>query len=280
MGDQLKAQVAGRIGLRTRILPIALAILIVATAGAITTSSYLFIERLTQAQQSRAEAIAKGLHTHLQRLLSLGIGLNQLQGFEVQCREAVENNAGLSQAMVILPDGQILFHNQPNRMAGNRISDAMAEEIARDQNHFKDEPSNTYFALLPIDDGSGAVGFPFSLVSSQRNRLLGRIEEHEQSLSQAKDLAIAANRAKSAFLANMSHELRTPMNAIMGFTDLAARKTREDHTRAYLERMCTAGKNLLAIINDVLDLSRIEAVRLTLDIKPMNIKAVIDYSLH
>lgn len=152
MGDQLKAQLAGHIGLRTRILLIALAILIVATAGAITTSSYLFIERLTQAQQSRAEAIAKGLHTHLQRLLSLGIGLTQLQGFEVQCREAVENNEGLSQAMVILPDGQILFHNEPNRMAGNRISDTMVEEIARHQNHFKDEPSNTYFALLPIDD--------------------------------------------------------------------------------------------------------------------------------
>ena len=111
------------------------------------------------------------------------------------------------------------------------------------------------------------------------NRLLGRIEEHEQSLSQAKDLAIAANRAKSAFLANMSHELRTPMNAIMGFTDLAARKTREDHTRNYLERMRTAEKNLLTIINDVLDLSRIEAERLTLDIKPMNVKGVIDSQL-
>ena len=353
MGDQLTTCGAGGIGLRARILMIALAILIVATSGAISTSSYLFIERLTYAQQSRAEAIAKGLHTHLQRLFALGIGLNQLQGFEDQCREAVENNEGLSKAMVIAPDRQILFHNEPNLMKGSRISDAMSDAIARQQHLFKDEDSNTYFALLPIVDNNGssegtiAVGFPFSLVVSQRdrvigismivsiaaigvgmvfmlfslsryvirpisslvaateglrtsgdtqpgerlpecnllefgvmargiNRLLDRIEEHEQALRQAKDIAIAANRAKSAFLANMSHELRTPMNAIMGFTELAARKTQEEQTRNYLEKMRSSEKNLLTIIDDVLDLSRIEAERMFLDVKPMNVKTVID----
>ena len=356
MGVQMTPFSAGNIGLRTRILLIAFAIVITATSGAIATSSYLFIERLTQAQQSRAEAIAKGLYTDLQRLFSLGIRLNQLHGFEDQCREAVENNDGLSKAMVITPDGQILFHNEPAQMAGNRISDAMADAIAKQQHLFKDENTSTYFALLPIIDSSGAnegtiaVGFPFSLVVSQRNQLIGnsmivsliaigagmllmlfilsryvirpisnlvaateglrttddtppgerlpesnlfefgvmargvnrlldRIEAHELALKQAKDMAITANRAKNAFLANMSHELRTPMNAIMGYTDLASHKTREQQTRKYLEQMRIAEQNLLVIIDDVLDLSRIEAERLSLELKPMSIKAVIDSQL-
>jgi signal transduction histidine kinase len=116
----------------------------------------------------------------------------------------------------------------------------------------------------------------FGIMARGVNRLLDRVDEHEQALRQAKDVAVAASRAKSSFLANMSHELRTPMNAIMGFTDLAERRAEDERIRTYLQKMKVAENNLLAIIGDVLDLARIEADRLSIEVKPFNVRQVID----
>ncbi len=84
-------------------------------------------------------------------------------------------------------------------------------------------------------------------------------------LSAAKDAAEIASRAKSTFLANMSHELRTPMNAIMGMTSLALRRAEDPKLKDQLGKIGQASQHLLAIINDILDISKIEADRLTLD---------------
>jgi PAS domain S-box-containing protein len=80
-----------------------------------------------------------------------------------------------------------------------------------------------------------------------------------------RDLAEVANRAKSSFLANMSHEIRTPMNAIIGLTYLLSRDTRDALARERLDKIEHAAKHLLHVINDILDLSKIEADKMTLE---------------
>ncbi len=83
--------------------------------------------------------------------------------------------------------------------------------------------------------------------------------EFEQSLKEAREQAVAANESKSAFLANMSHEIRTPMTAILGYADLIAEKVNDDETLSHVRTIRHNGGFLLDIINDILDLSKIEA---------------------
>ncbi|MEJ0036572.1 MAG: PAS domain S-box protein [Gammaproteobacteria bacterium] len=102
--------------------------------------------------------------------------------------------------------------------------------------------------------------------------------DHEaaEALRQAKEAAEAAEQIKSDFLATMSHELRTPLSAVMGMTRLALRTELSDSQRHYLERIDASARRLLDILNDVLDLSKIEAGRLDLEEIPFTLESVLD----
>ncbi len=110
-------------------------------------------------------------------------------------------------------------------------------------------------------------------LSTSFNELNTEISERkriEVELLQAKKDAEAGNRAKSTFLANMSHEIRTPMNAILGFTEILEGKIIDEEEREYLSAVSSSGKSLLRIINDILDLSKIEAGMLDIQYEPVN----------
>jgi signal transduction histidine kinase/DNA-binding response OmpR family regulator len=102
------------------------------------------------------------------------------------------------------------------------------------------------------------------------------VAERTQDLEQARDIANAANLAKSSFLANMSHEIRTPMNAIIGLTHLMRRADLTQQQTERLGRIDEAAGHLLAIINDILDLSKIESGKLELEQTDFALDTILD----
>jgi signal transduction histidine kinase len=139
-------------------------------------------------------------------------------------------------------------------------------------------------ALMPLTE-YGFLGFSLAVLSNaiRDSQLLFQLAESRgRSLEQAKVAAESANRAKSAFLAKISHELRTPLNHIIGFTELVADQQLgqlNETQREYLGDSLDSSRHLLSLLNDILDLSKIEAGKAKLHLAPLSLQPLLKDSV-
>lgn len=120
--------------------------------------------------------------------------------------------------------------------------------------------------VTPIFNDAGELIRFISIESDVTER-----KKFEEALEQAKESADAANRAKTEFLASMSHEIRTPMNAIIGMAELLAETPLSEEQAKYVQLFKSAGETLLNLINDILDISKVEAGQVSLESIPFNL---------
>lgn len=113
-------------------------------------------------------------------------------------------------------------------------------------------------------------------VAKHRNHLEELVAERTQEMVQERQKAEEANRAKTRFLSNMSHEIRTPMNAILGLTHLLKKTAADEEQTGRLDKIDSAASHLLSIINDILDLSKIEAGKITLEQTSFNLNELFE----
>jgi len=205
------------------------------------------------------------------------------------------------------PDGNCTFLNRTAaRMLGIAPEEALGRNMHRLTHHSRADGSPYPLEECPIyrafqagqshrmDDevfwrGDG-TSFPVEYSSSpilEDGVLKGAVitfaditqrRQAEDDLLRAKDAAEAASRTKSQFLANMSHELRTPMNAILGYSEMLQEEAEDeglDNFTPDLQKIQNAGKHLLALINDILDLSKIEAGKMELYLEDFDIAATV-----
>jgi len=134
-----------------------------------------------------------------------------------------------------------------------------------------------YYEMQFIKVGNSPEPNEFIVGIVDKNDQIKKEQEHQQQLQIAKKNAEAANQAKSAFLFNMSHDIRTPMNAIIGFTSMAQKHiNNKERVNEYIEKVKVSSTHLLQLINDVLDMARIESGKVSIEEKQANIYQNLD----
>lgn len=190
----------------------------------------------------------------------------------------------LPEETAINPEDMALWQSNNRRaLAGETIDETVTYVVNGASRLFQ----NTIVPIRVGDAIHGILGLNIDI--TERRRAEDELEEYRvhletvvasrtQALIEARDAAEAANRAKSVFLANMSHELRTPMNAILGFNHLLLKEVTAPKANDWLRKVGEAATHLLQIINDILDLSKIESERLNLDLHDFSLACVIEHA--
>jgi len=166
---------------------------------------------------------------------------------------------------IIHPDEQkIVSERKSNRLKGIKTIEKYSSRIIRKDKTVR----NVEFLVRVVNYKNGKAILVLGLDITEN-------VENTQKLAMAKEEAENANKTKSEFLANMSHEIRTPMNAVIGFSELMTSLVKDKKQLSYLESIKTAGRSLLGIINDILDISKMEAGKLDIQYEAVDLKRMV-----
>lgn len=149
------------------------------------------------------------------------------------------------------------------------------------EDSWTDKEGNTYYNLrgmFPIFNENNELDLVigYALNITDRKQFEVEIIKAKEEAEKAKEIADVANKAKSEFLANMSHEIRTPMNAVLGFAELLNEKLNDEKLIQYANSISISGKILLRLINDILDLSKVESGKIDLCYRPVKLKTILE----
>ena len=181
----------------------------------------------------------------------------------------VYGNPEATRAILRKENDMEYFYRSPNYGGGHVWMKSEVHTILHNANG---EPELAMVGISSVDSQQREKMHMNELIAEQKVQL----EEQQEQLAHALSMAESANRAKTTFLNNMSHDIRTPMNAIIGYTGLAASHIdNKQQVQAYLSKIAQSSDHLLSLINDVLDMSRIESGKMNLCEKEENLPEII-----
>jgi len=211
-------------------------------------------------------------------------------GVIVYFSKGAERLLGYSSSEVIGCANPALFHLEEeitnrrmelSNQLGKEISEFSAlSELASVKGHESRE-----WTYVRKDETRFPVQLVISSINNSQGEIMGYVgiaiditerKESEAQLTLAKEQAEMANRSKSQFLANMSHEIRTPMNSILGFSDILRNQITDAKSKKYLNTIIASGRTLMALINDLLDLAKIDAGKMMLNPEAVNLRALLE----
>ncbi|MCD8553401.1 PAS domain S-box protein [Seleniivibrio sp.] len=173
------------------------------------------------------------------------------------------------------------------RITGRKFLDVFSREEAGKASGFISRLVNgenlSDYESKHVSAGNEPIWLSWYATADRENRLIYAIarnitdrKKYEDALKLSKDKAEKADMAKSEFLANMSHEIRTPLNAVIGFSELLEARVKDDKARSYIKSIKTSGRALLNLINDILDISKLEAHAARISTSPASIRLIVN----
>lgn len=229
----------------------------------------LYARDVTDSERTRL------VHGAILENASIGIALTRDQQF-VLANPRIESMFGWDRGALLGQHGSVVWPSVEEwQTVGRDLGAALAAgEQVETERTMRRRDGSTFLARLlaqAVDPAHPSRGGTIWIIEdvTERRRV-------EAQLAQAKDAAQAASRAKSAFLANTSHEIRTPLNGLLGLGRLAQQHDiSEAQRRDYLNQMMDSAESLSGLISDILDLSKIEAGRLTLETQPFSLRELL-----
>ena len=211
-------------------------------------------------QSSALEAAANGIViTDVDgKIIWVNRAMSNLTGYEV--KELIDENPRIFKSGMV---DDVVYEGLWNTILAGKVWSGEVINRKKDGSLYTEE-----MTITPILSEGKVINF-----IAIKQDITAR-KQIEQEVREAKEQAEIANSAKSIFLANMSHEIRTPLNAIMGLNYLLRRTGLTDIQQKYLGKMQTASKNLLDMINDVLDYSKIEAQKIEIEKMPFDLETI------